>query len=1149
MKSILLILTLFFISFTSFSQGFKWSEDLPAIPTSNISNRVDVVENGNIISVLDSLGKVVIYKYNPNFGTWERKISSGVYSGNSLFFEVKRTSTKLWIFLKDASENVHTFNYDISTNTIVEGASIYMTMLNSVSFDVNSNSVICFYCENTNQYIMTYNVLTNTWNSAIDVSSAFNYSYNSALSVHHSATKVYYAASGIGSNFLFTAPISNPTTLTPYNSSGANDGKIYQSGSPYTAGTFNLVSNGTNEPVMIIHDNSSYKSFEKPISTSTITIDPGTDSPLSFAVSANASKAYSSKGSKAYMLTLTGTPGSGMYPDFRVYERDFSTTLWTQYGSNIPDAGISNFSIFSDPISNHVSINYSTSTLNKNRVSDTVSMVDNTKTVLYGGTCAGEYNIIFRELVIKDSDKDGPIRITGITEPTSTISGISYELIDYKIFGTSSYSYYRVKGYVPTTGNFNFIINFTDGYEDTSYTYNGITIGSSFANTFNFISPINFCSNENTIDLTSYLTFYHEGVFSINGQNISGVNIDPSYYYSIYPTGFSIDVTNNNQGCLQSASTTISFPALATASVNTVPADCGNTNGSATVTFTPGDSPGYTLKWSNGLTTNTITDLSPGAYFYNITDDYGCHVRGVANVEANGVTVTPTINNVSCHGLNDGSISVSISNPNTYQFAWSNGKTLPTITNLEAGAYTLSIWDVNGCQTHYTYIVTQPAPIDVNFNYTVNPACGTSTGYISTIVSGEAPLALEWLETGATTPTLSNASAGLYNLKVTDANGCIKVYPYHLNNYDAPLIKSVVIPSKCGANDGKITVEFVPQGSGVSFDSCTWSNGETSQINSNLAPGVYTIVTNSTSGGNTCYSAKSIEVPSNAPSYQPICIVTVDTATTTNLVAWEKVETLGISHYNIYRESDLAGNYLLSGSVPATEISVFNDVIASPMNRSWRYKIAAVDACGVEGPISIQHKTMHMKTIEVLADGSYDINWDDYEGPAGYSGYRVWRKSNLESWNAVSPLIAPGTETYNDMPLTGSMQLDYYVEMVINTPCSPQKAQDFNTCRSNRERGQFSTGVGNGNSNNAIDEHETSNLKVYPNPTNALLTIENTSTGSVEYQLTTLAGELLVSGKCLSQHTIIDLQQVAQGTYFLILKTENSKEIRKICKN
>ena len=56
----------------------------------------------------------------------------------------------------------------------------------------------------------------------------------------------------------------------------------------------------------------------------------------------------------------------------------------------------------------------------------------------------------------------------------------------------------------------------------------------------------------------------------------------------------------------------------------------------------------------------------------------------------------------NCAGKNDGSVKVSVSGGvSPYHFNWSNGATTDVISNLDAGDYSLTVTDSNGCQLKY----------------------------------------------------------------------------------------------------------------------------------------------------------------------------------------------------------------------------------------------------------------------------------------------------------------------------------------------------------------------------------------------------------------------------------------------------------------
>jgi hypothetical protein len=268
------------------------------------------------------------------------------------------------------------------------------------------------------------------------------------------------------------------------------------------------------------------------------------------------------------------------------------------------------------------------------------------------------------------------------------------------------------------------------------------------------------------------------------------------------------------------------------------------------------------------------------------------------------------------------------------------------------------------------------------------------------------------------------------------------------------------------------------------------------------------------------------------PTPQQICVVTVDTATTTNVVIWEKNGEENISHYNIYRENTQAGHYMLIDTVAFSNESNFNDVVASPEIRSWRYRISAVNECGVEGPLSIAHKTLHMNSIITNGNGT-QILWDDYEGPADISHYNVLRFSSENGWQTIATSIPLATSSFTDVTATGLTNLDYIVETVMNSTCTAEKINDFNSSRSNRERGTFAVGEGTGASNNSIVEIN-GQFEIYPNPANDFITIT-----ALELNEPTSVELVNIHGIVLSKHDFnetslkIDLSDLPYGYYFI----------------
>ncbi|MNR13850.1 hypothetical protein D3C85_1302800 [compost metagenome] len=122
------------------------------------------------------------------------------------------------------------------------------------------------------------------------------------------------------------------------------------------------------------------------------------------------------------------------------------------------------------------------------------------------------------------------------------------------------------------------------------------------------------------------------------------------------------------------------------------------------------------------------------------------------------------------------------------------------------------------------------------------------------------------------------------------------------------------------------------------------------------------------------------------------------------------------------------------------------------------------------------------------------------------------------------------------------------VEFALSTPCSAEKAQDFNTVRSNRERGQFSAGDGTGNSSNSIFENYLNTIQFYPNPTSDKLIFVQEGTENISYNIVSLSGQLIQTVES-NQHTAtLDLSNLTAGVYLVELKINDTKITKRVVK-
>jgi len=197
----------------------------------------------------------------------------------------------------------------------------------------------------------------------------------------------------------------------------------------------------------------------------------------------------------------------------------------------------------------------------------------------------------------------------------------------------------------------------------------------------------------------------------------------------------------------------------------------GSNDGSILVT-TIGGTPPFTFEWDNGLIANPITGLAPGFYTVTVTDANGCTKTGTYVVDpfiVCSLNADILVTDVSCSGNDDGNASVIVTTGTApYTYLWSNGAETPTITNLAAGTYTLTVTDADDCTDVFFVEINEYPPLFVEITPQDTVLCE----------GGELTLSLSNLydsylwSTGSTESEITVNETGIYAVQVTDINGC-----------------------------------------------------------------------------------------------------------------------------------------------------------------------------------------------------------------------------------------------------------------------------------------------------------------------------------------------------------------------------------------
>ncbi len=291
---------------------------------------------------------------------------------------------------------------------------------------------------------------------------------------------------------------------------------------------------------------------------------------------------------------------------------------------------------------------------------------------------------------------------------------------------------------------------------------------------------------------------------------------------------------------------------IVTGGIVTNPVCAGSPTGSVNLTLT-GGSGGYSYLWSNGSITQDIQTLAPGNYWAIITDSKGCKVftDTFVVVGPNPLDFAVTVQDLRCHGQNDGAIQLSaVGGTPPFSWFWADGPSTKDRNSLPAGNYRVTMTDVAGCKkSSDTILVSQPAPLIGTWDVVKNETCeGSKDGLLAVDISGgSAPWIYFW-SFGVGDNLATNLKAGLYGLTVTDAKSCSVVLPELTLGYSAPLQTEIIqeVDPTCDfLANGKI-ITNVQGGFGVY--QYFWSNGMTSSSPDHLISGTYSLTVNDISG-------------------------------------------------------------------------------------------------------------------------------------------------------------------------------------------------------------------------------------------------------------------------------------------------------------
>jgi hypothetical protein len=395
----------------------------------------------------------------------------------------------------------------------------------------------------------------------------------------------------------------------------------------------------------------------------------------------------------------------------------------------------------------------------------------------YGCTWIASYGTTSSNGLITNNDLDGyssAIEIQGnASQPVSnvTVSENRSTGGQYVLFGYQNSSVYRNSVLNVTTGSHVFIGGgctndvFSENFFDNG-DFNGFSISNNFGAGINEALTI----NNNSITGHNKPGFYdikvaaagYTGTLNAecnwlgtaNGALIAAKVFGPVNFTPWLTNGTDDDaLTPGFQPVDGSCSGT---PLVVTLASVTDAVCFGSSTGAVDIIVSGGSAP-YTYSWTNGATTEDLTNVPSGNYSVIVTDAFGQTATLAATVnESSTLLVAASVpGTISCFG---GTTTVTVS---------ATGGLAPYSSiggfTASAGAYSYTVTDANNCTSTTSGIITQPTQMVVTaVPGTINCPGGSTNVAVS--ATGGTPL-----YTGVGTFI---ASAGPNTFTVTDANTC-----------------------------------------------------------------------------------------------------------------------------------------------------------------------------------------------------------------------------------------------------------------------------------------------------------------------------------------------------------------------------------------
>ena len=345
--------------------------------------------------------------------------------------------------------------------------------------------------------------------------------------------------------------------------------------------------------------------------------------------------------------------------------------------------------------------------------------------------------------------------------------------------------------------------------------------------------------------------------------NVYGGSLPYVYYWSnggtsalldnVSAGAYSLTVTDAN-GCSATSSSQINVAGMLSASiVEQSPISCFGMTDATLVAVVEQAQPPVMYQWNNGQNGSTLFGLGTGMYIVTVTDGWGC--QGVANYmlySPTAMIMSSQVTDAKCSNTSEGAISLTVGGGRPpYSYLWTTGSTEPNLEDLRVGSYGVLVTDMSGCTMQENFVISAPTTISVEADVTDITCYGKKDGRVEINVTGGVEPYAYGFYMGNTVShngsVYEHLRPGVYNISVSDANGCGKSISVAVGQPERLGVNSMVSAPSCkDLHDA--TVEIVTAGGTAPFTYTLGTYTSDSSIFINLHPGLYSAVVTDANG-------------------------------------------------------------------------------------------------------------------------------------------------------------------------------------------------------------------------------------------------------------------------------------------------------------